>query len=555
MEEYSKSKESWRIQQNLCILSKSQHMNKKLNLPRFTRRSFLGKLGKGSAAIATMGMLPDILQARQGPALHYGKLSRPRMPSGISSGDIRAGSAMIWSKTDRPSRMQIRWSSREDMKDARFVRGPATLRNKDFTAKMFVSELPTDQEIFYEVAFQSLEDLKLISEPIQGRFRSVPSKASNIRFFWSGDTCGQGYGINPDWGGLRIYKTMRKLQPDFFLHSGDTIYADGPIEAEKKLPDGTIWKNLTTLAKSKVAETLDEFRGNYAYNLMDHNLRRFHEEVPIIYQWDDHETSNNWYPGETLEEDQYKVKQASLLAARARQAFLEYTPIRSNGQDPERIYRQISYGPLLDIFVIDLRSYRGPNSANVQKRASTETEIFGKQQLQWLKQGLQHSSATWKVIASDMPIGLLVKDYHETFEGIANGHKDLLGRELEVADILTSIKQHEVKNVVWLTADVHYTAAHHYHPNRATFQDFLPFYEFVSGPLNSGTFGPGELDSTFGPEVLFYKAPPEGQFNLPPSAGMQFFGDVHIDGESSTMTVSLRDVEGELLYSIDIEAE
>ncbi|MEM7367198.1 MAG: alkaline phosphatase D family protein [Bacteroidota bacterium] len=530
-------------------------MNRLTTLPSHNRRSFLKKLGLGSGAVVSMGFMPDLLQARQAPAIHLSTLTRPTLPAGISSGDIRANSAMIWSKTDRPSRMHLRWSTTESMKDSRIVNGPATLKNKDFTAKMYVSDLPADQEIFYEVSFQSLEDLSVRSAPMKGRFRSAPSEKRDVRFLWSGDTCGQGYGINPDWGGLRIYESMRKLTPDFFLHSGDTIYADGPIESEKQLADGSIWKNITTEATSKVAESLEEFRGNYAYNLMDHNLRQFHQEVPIIYQWDDHETSNNWYPGETLEEDQYKVKQASLLAARARQAFLEYTPIRSNGIDPERIYRKIPYGPLLDVFVVDLRSYRGPNTANVQTQKSDTTEIFGKQQIHWLIEGLKSSSATWKVIASDMPIGLLVKDYHQTFEGIANGKGGLLGRELEVADILSAIKKYRVNNVVWLTADVHYTAAHHYDPNRADFQDFLPFYEFVSGPLNSGTFGPGELDQTFGPEVLYYKAPPSGQFNLPPSAGMQFFGDVFIDAQSEQMTVTLRDLEGDALYSVDIAPE
>ncbi|WP_425388824.1 alkaline phosphatase D family protein [Corynebacterium lactis] len=37
-------------------------------------------------------------------------------------------------------------------------------------------------------------------------------------------------------------------------------------------------------------------------------------------------------------------------------------------------------------------------------------------------------------------------------------------------------------NVVWLTADVHYTAAYHYSPERAQFTDFAPFWEFVSAP-------------------------------------------------------------------------
>ena len=67
------------------------------------------------------------------------------------------------------------------------------------------------------------------------------------------------------------------------------------------------------------------------------------------------------------------------------------------------------------------------------------------------------------------------------------------------------IKENRIHNVVWLTADVHYTAAHRYDPSRAVFRDFLPFWEFVSGPLNAGTFGPGELDGTFGPQVVYAK--------------------------------------------------
>jgi hypothetical protein len=38
-----------------------------------------------------------------------------------------------------------------------------------------------------------------------------------------------------------------------------------------------------------------------------------------------------------------------------------------------------------------------------------------------------------------------------------------------------------------LTADMHYTAAHHFDPNRAVFGEFEPFWEFVSGPLHAGT--------------------------------------------------------------------
>ena len=107
---------------------------------------------------------------------------------------------------------------------------------------------------------------------------------------------------------------------------------------------------------------------------------------------------------------------------------------------------------------------------------------------------------------------------------------------------------------MWLTADVHYTAAHYYDPSRAVFQDFEPFWEFVSGPLHAGNFGPNKLDNTFGPQLIYIKAPTKDQGqNVPPSEGMQFFGHVAIDGVSEVMTLTLKDVEDRSLWSTQIE--
>ena len=75
-----------------------------------------------------------------------------------------------------------------------------------------------------------------------GNFLTASSSARDIRFLWSADTVGQGYGINPDLGGMRIYETMRQMQPNFFLHSGDTIYADNPVSSELTLADGSKWR-------------------------------------------------------------------------------------------------------------------------------------------------------------------------------------------------------------------------------------------------------------------------------------------------------------------------
>ncbi len=157
------------------------------------------------------------------------------------------------------------------------------------------------------------------------------------------------------------------------------------------------------------------------------------------------------------------------------------------------------YGPSLDMFRIDKRTNRGPNTANDQAVPGPETRFLGEEQKRWLKQSLLASNATWKVIASDMPVGLVVADGENQFENGANGDGPVRGRKHDLAEILRFIRDNSIKNVVWLTADVHYCAAHYYDPNKAQFQDFLPFWEFVTGPIHAGSFGPNKLDNTLVP--------------------------------------------------------
>jgi len=510
------------------------------------RRSVL-RAGAGLAAV---------LAARRAPAAVPPDVARPRIDEGVASGDPRPGGAIVWSRADRPARMWVDWATEPGFVRATTVRGPDTLHDTDFTAKLALTDLPADREIFYRVRFESLERLGVMSRPYVGRLRTPATQGLRpVTFAWSGDTAGQGYGINPVFGGMRIYDTIRRARPDLFIHCGDLIYADAPIRPQRHIDDGRVWTNLTTPAKSKVAETLEEFRGNFRYNLLDANVRALQAEVPTVVQWDDHETKNNWWPGRILHEDaRYTVKSCSLLAARARRAFFEYTPITTSAAAPSRIYRALPQGPLLDVFMLDARAHRGPNSRNLQRSPGPETRFFGPRQIDWLLDRLTRSRATWKLVSSDQPIGLMIGHEGNHFEGIANGDGPPLGRELEIARLLAELKRRKVRNVVWVTADVHYAAAHHYSPKRARFQDFDPFWEFVAGPLNAATFGPNTLDDTFGPEEVFVSLSRRLPRGLPPLDGLQFYGLGRIDPRSKRLTVSLHDLEGTKLYSVDLEA-
>ena len=139
-----------------------------------------------------------------------------------------------------------------------------------------------------------------------GSFRTPPAGQADVRLAFSADTCGQGWGIDEARGGLAHLRVdARRAARTSSCTWGTPIYADNPLPAEIVLDDGGVWRNLVTPAKAKVAETLDEFRGNHLYNRLDAHVRRFESEVSQVVLWDDHEVLNNWYPGEVLEDPRY----------------------------------------------------------------------------------------------------------------------------------------------------------------------------------------------------------------------------------------------------------
>ncbi|AGL15021.1 alkaline phosphatase [Actinoplanes sp. N902-109] len=516
------------------------------------RRSLL-RAGLAGGLLSTFPAGSALAKGAQGmqaaapgaPALSVAK-SRPTLTHGVQSGDATADSAIVWSRADRPGRLWVDVSRRPDLRGARRLRGPVVTPDTDLTGKARLRNLPSGERLYYSVRVESLDGH--LSAPVTGQLSTAPTRRQDISFVWTGDVVGQGWGIDPAYGGLKIFESMRRRRPDFLLHSGDTVYADGPLTAQVTLPDGRIWRNLLTEEKSKVAETLKEYRGQYAYNLLDDAYKAFVAEVPQVNQWDDHEVLNNWYPGEILDDARYTEQRVDVLAARAHRAYHEWVPIPS-ATGP--VYRKISHGPLLDVFVLDMRTFKDPNDGDTY--ADPKRGLLGHAQREWLIKGLKSSRATWKVIANDLPLGIVVPDSPSGQEGVAQGDPGApKGRELEFAQVLQAAHRAGVTGIVFLTADVHYSAAHHYDPARAAVQDFTPFWEFVSGPAHAGAFGPNALDGTFGPDTAFIHTPPVA--NASPAEGYQHFGEVRIDGRTGDLRVDLRDRDGVSLWSTTLPA-
>ncbi len=466
----------------------------------------------------------------------------------VQSGDSTARSAVIWAR-GAGGRLVVDVTTEDDLafSRARRVRGPIASAATDLTAQLVLAGLPPGRALRYRAGFGEAPAPEAMTV---GQTRTAPEDDRDLTFAWSGDTVGQGWGIDLARGGLGAYAAMRALRPDCFVHVGDMIYADSPLVAEVPLDDGSTWRNLVTPAKAKVAESLDDFRGNFAYAFHCPEFRAFAREVPLYAVWDDHEVWNDWWPGAIKDDPRYGERSADVLARRAWQAMHEYVPFRPAA----RLYRSVSWGAGAELFLVDGRSHRSPDGENREPVGGAPSAFWGEEQLAWLIRGITSSRSTWKIIACDMPLGLVLPHSYAnaagavaTQDGFGQSDGAPLGRERELATLLSACRAAGVHNLLFLTADVHYAALHRYAPERAIFKDFNPFHECVAGPLHASSFPPKATDATFGPEVLFQVVEPQAS-GSGPHAGRQSFGIVRVAKGTHALRVAHYAGSGALLH-------
>src|SRR5260370_36693010 len=78
---------------------------------------------------------------------------RPRIASGLQSGDVSTGSAVVWARADRPARMQVEYSTVESFKTILGATSSDALPDRDFNSKILLERLPPGQDIFYRARY------------------------------------------------------------------------------------------------------------------------------------------------------------------------------------------------------------------------------------------------------------------------------------------------------------------------------------------------------------------------------------------------------------------
>jgi len=235
---------------------------------------------------------------------------------------------------------------------------------RDFTVQVnLINLIPNNK---YELRVVSrYPQSEAIGESIDGTFKTAPLADEVVDVLFSVST-GQAY---PDqdapWGGFKIYDAMLDLEVDFFVHTGDIVYYDN-------------------LAKN---EALARWHWSRTYSLPT-NLR-FHKKVTSYFIKDDHDTwINDCWPGyQTKFMGDFSFKQGQAI-------FLEQVPML------EKTYRTYRWGKDLQIWLMEGRDFRSPNS----DPDGPDKTIWGKEQKDWLFSTVMQSDATFKVLISPTPI-------------------------------------------------------------------------------------------------------------------------------------------------------
>ena len=412
------------------------------------------------------------------------------LPQGIAIGDVTSQGALLWLRTDGAAVVRVEWAPLPmggQVSPSATVTTPpsrtALLKTgveTDYTLTVPLKGLNSSTRYRYHVLVGSAEPTgRQLPETsaAMGEFVTLPDETTSaaVSFAWSGDLGSRGR-CRRGMDGYPIFGVIHRYNPDFFLFLGDTIYGDHLCPSPPNEP-GADFK----------ATTLDAYRLRHRYQRGADGLRRFLAGTPVYVVWDDHEVRNN-FAGPYDEQ-----------MPAGRQALREYWPIASPFEDPHRLYRTVRYGADLELFILDVRQYR---SRNIDRDGDSKT-MLGAAQLAWLLNGLQTSTATWKVIATPVPLSI-PKGGDSSVPGNDGwaGGPDGTGFERERQVIVDTILNRKIKNVVFLSGDVHWAQINAYDPNQ---DRIIDFHEYIAGPLSAppGRFAPTQ--TVLHPTELFYE--------------------------------------------------
>ena len=229
--------------------------------------------------------------------------------------------------------------------DARTA-APHALEDTDFTGKLELTGLPAGQTHLLRVRFLSWRTSRATACRYAAASARRPPAGRNVRFVWSGDTVGQGWGINPDFGGMTHLPDDAAVGP-----------TSSSTRATRSMPTGRswprrrrrrrIWRGRTASLAQPVTEAKAKVGGDAGRVPRQLRLqpdgraparvqRRGADAGPVGRPRGHQQLVLAAAQGERPR--RYREPSVAVLAARGMRAFHEYMPTRRHPLEPERIY-------------------------------------------------------------------------------------------------------------------------------------------------------------------------------------------------------------------------
>jgi phosphodiesterase/alkaline phosphatase D-like protein len=411
---------------------------------------------------------------------------------GVAAGEVIARSAVLWGKAKKSGEYRLAIATNRRFQgdvDSHLVRAR---KANDNTVQRRVSGLEPGERYWYHFVGSGGRRSDL------GTFVTAPRPSQNatIEFAFTGDTDfsaapGQSH---PFWNSGGVFRRMKAEGNDFNIHFGDTIYSDSEVRGRLR----------------PIALGVRQKWAKYRTNLRNPNLRRLRNSAGLYSHWDDHEFVNDFSPAENSFDHGVNINGRKLYR-RGVNAFTDYAPVSWSKRDG--LYRTVRWGKNLELFFLDERSFRSAKAdeggvcdnpetgepdlaptapkdtrnlfsglvpsfkqpvaqACLDAIASPERTFLGRRQLRRFMRAIEESDARFKVIMNELSIQQFYALPYDSWAGYT-AERDKLLRGLW-----------DVKNVVFLTTDVHATLV-----NDARLLTLEP-----GGPVNSGI-----MEVTVGP--------------------------------------------------------
>lgn len=429
------------------------------------------------------------------PLAGCGQMISPRFQHdpfrlGVASGDPSADGVVLWTRLapapldggGMPTNpVEVGWEVAHDERFLDMARTGRTMARPELghAVHVEVEGLLPARDYWYRFFVGDA------ASPI-GRTRTAPDGsrlAQRLRF----GTCGC---ANFEAGYFTAYRHMAEEAFDFIYHCGDYIYeagigGHGEQAAVRRHPSGEPY-------------TLVDYRNRYALYKSDPDLMAAHASAPFVVSWDDHEVDNDW--AADFDQDGTPPELFLLRRAAAYQAYYEHMPLRRRSLPTPvhlQLYRQIKFGPLLNLNVLDTRQYRsnqvcsGGYLEDCPDRLDPHRSLLGAKQESWLFEQLATSKAAWNVLAQQVPMFSL----DHSAAGMGRYHMDKWdGYDATRLRLFRTLAERKPANPVILSGDVH---THWAADVKAVVEDpgsTTIGTEFTTTSITSGGDGSAQLD-------------------------------------------------------------